>query len=310
MNFKRRYTLAIISAATVLLLLIVAFRQQHGHDSLNVVPLSDQLSSDISRQSYADQDVSGADGHDVHFSAQRRREAAKASTDDNNARHCRMSNCFDFSPCHKNGFRVYVYPIEDRISSKYNEILRALRTSRYYTSDPTRACIFVLAIDTLDRDKLSTEYVQNIQSQIDALEWWNGGHNHLIFNLYSGTWPDYNENGLGFDIGKAMLAKASISELHYRPNFDISFPLFHKEHSYRGGEPGFLTSNNVPPVRKYTLVFKGKRYLSGIGSETRNSLYHIQNGQDIILLTTCKHGKGWKNLEDERCEADNLEYDK
>ena len=115
---------------------------------------------------------------------------------------------------------------------------------------------------------------------------------------------------MGFDPGRAILAKASASEALYRPGFDISFPLFHKEHTFKGGDPGSLLANNVPPVRKYVLVFKGKRYLTGIGSETRNSLYHIHNDQDIILLTTCKHGKGWKNRVDERCDRDNAEYDK
>lgn len=226
-------------------------------------------------------------------------------------RDCRMSNCFNISLCRLNGFRVYVYPQEDQIiSSKYSEILRALRSSRYITDNPERACLFVLAIDTLDRDRLSTEYVTDIQSQIDKLKWWRGGVNHIVFNLYSGTWPDYNENGLGFDVGKAILAKASISRLNYRPGFDISFPLFHKELSYRGGEPSAQNSKSVPMARKYLMSFKGKRYLTGIGSETRSSLYHIHNGQDIILLTTCRHGKGWKNLKDERCEVDNTEYDK
>jgi len=83
-----------------------------------------------------------------------------------------------------------------------------------------------------------------------------------------------------------------------------------KEHAYRGGEAGHLSTNNVPPTRRYILTFKGKRYLTGIGSETRNSLYHIHNGVDIILLITCKHGKGWQTMKDERCATDNLEYDK
>lgn len=224
---------------------------------------------------------------------------------------CRMSSCFNATPCRLYGFRVYVYPDGDRPpSDKYAEVLHALRSSRYYTEDPERACLFVLSIDTLDRDRLSNEYVPNIQSHIDSLRWWRGGVNHVVFNLYSGTWPDYNENGLGFNVGKAMLAKASISRLHYRTGFDISFPLFHKELNFRGGEPGALSSGVLPPYRKYILSFKGKRYLTGIGSETRNSLYHIHNGEDIILLTTCRHGKGWEHVKDVRCERDNQEYDR
>lgn len=234
-------------------------------------------------------------------------------------RDCRMSNCFNASLC-RHGFLVHVHPAPvfnnvtssgvPPVSGKYAEILRAVRMSRYYTDDPSRACLFVLAIDTLDRDRLSREYIADIQAYVKSLEWWRGGQNHVVFNLYSGTWPDYDENGLEFDVGLAMLAKASSSQIYYRPGFDISLPLFHKEHSFRGGEPGFLASSVVPSSRKYLLSFKGKRYLTGIGSETRNSLYHIHNGGDIILLTTCKHGKGWKNVEDKRCETDNLEYDK
>ena len=52
------------------------------------------------------------------------------------------------------------------------------------------------------------------------------------------------------------------------------------------------------------------RYLHGIGSETRNSLYHLHNGKDVVLVTTCKHGKNWRELQDERCEEDNEEYDR
>lgn len=71
-----------------------------------------------------------------------------------------------------------------------------------------------------------------------------------------------------------------------------------------------MTSLNFPVSKKYTLAFKGKRYVHGIGSETRNSLYHLHNEKDVVLVTTCRHGKSWKELKDERCDEDNSEYDR
>ncbi|KAF7694465.1 exostosin-1 [Silurus meridionalis] len=228
------------------------------------------------------------------------------------SRRCRMDTCFDFGRC-QGAFRVYVYPpgtsTVTGISENYRKILAAIEDSRFYTNDPSEACLFVLSVDTLDRDRLSPQYVQDVRTQIQNLPLWNDGRNHLIFNLYSGTWPDYAED-LGFDVGQAMLAKASVDVQNFRPHFDVSIPLFSKDHPQKGGEKGFLASNNVPPARKYLLVFKGKRYLTGIGSETRNALYHIHNGEDMILLTTCKHGKDWEKHKDTRCDQDNEEYSK
>ena len=48
--------------------------------------------------------------------------------------------------------------------------------------------------------------VSNVKSRLEQLgPMWNGGQNHVVFNLYSGTHPDYNERDIGFDIGKAIL---------------------------------------------------------------------------------------------------------
>nr|XP_023011773.1 exostosin-1 [Leptinotarsa decemlineata] len=228
-----------------------------------------------------------------------------------NKENCRMETCFDFSKCERD-FRVYVYPQEDSSvpSPSYLKLLNVLLESRYYTADPREACIFVLSIDTLDRDRLSNDYVRNMQSKLQRLPHWNNGLNHVIFNLYSGTWPNYTENDLDFDYGKAILAKASMSENHVRSGFDISIPLFHKVHPAKGGEPGAASANNFPLEKTYLLAFKGKRYVHGIGSDTRNSLYHLHNRKDIIMVTTCRHGKSWKDMKDERCDEDNKEYDK
>lgn len=226
---------------------------------------------------------------------------------------CTMETCFDRAKC-QHGFKVYVYPIQtgEKISPLFGKVLKGLRESRFYTDDPEKACLFIPSVDILDRDNLSEDYVHGLPSKVWSLPHWNGGTNHIIFNLFSGTWPDYLE-GLLFNSGKAILAKASMSMEFFRPGFDVSFPLFLKTHPQKGkGAPADVASNCAvfPLKRKYRLAFKGKRYLNGIGSESRNSLYHIHNGNDIVLLTTCKHGKNWQRLKDPRCDKDNAEYDK
>nr|XP_032608511.2 exostosin-like 1 isoform X1 [Taeniopygia guttata] len=224
---------------------------------------------------------------------------------------CRMETCFDLSRCERHGFKVFTYPQErgQPVSETYSKILSSIERSRYHTLKPEEACLFILSIDTLDRDHLSGHYVRDVGEKIRGFPLWNGGRNHLIFNLYSGTWPGYTGD-LGFDSGQAMLAKASFDTSSFRPGFDISIPLFPREHPQRGGDGGWLRHDSLPPKKKYLLVFKGKRYLTGIGSGTRNALHHIHNGKDIISLTTCKHGKDWEKHKDTRCDKDNVDYER
>ncbi|XP_064587795.1 exostosin-like 1 [Zonotrichia leucophrys gambelii] len=222
---------------------------------------------------------------------------------------CRMETCFDLSRCERNGFKVFTYPQErgQPVSETYSKILSSIERSRYHTARPEEACLFILSADTLDRDRLSEHYVRDLEGKIHSSPLWNGGRNHLIFNLYSGTWPGYGGE-LGFDPGHAILARASSDSRTFRPGFDVSIPLIPREHPQRGGHRGWLAE--VPPKRRFLLVFKGKRYLTGIGSGTRNALHHIHNGKDIISLTTCKHGKDWHRHKDTRCDQDNADYER
>ncbi len=227
---------------------------------------------------------------------------------------CRMETCFNFSKCVGRPFKVFVYPEDEYsiVSDSYAKILNHLRESNYYTSNPEEACIFVLSLDTLDRDHLSGSFARNLPNRLSKMaSLWNGGTNHIVFNLYSGTFnDDYHEANLEFDVGRAILAKASMSDGFYRPGFDVSLPLFHKNHLAKGSD-AFNNFTNVFPVNKrYFLAFKGKRYVYGIGSDTRNSLYHLHNGKDVVLVTTCKHNNDWELRKDERCDRDILEYDR
>ena len=241
--------------------------------------------------------------------------AAEAATDDPfshfSPANCTMGRCFDADRC-RGDFRVYVYPDAEgvKVSGLYRKFLRILRSSQYYTSDPDEACLFVPSWDTLDRDKLSDEFVVKLPLPW-SLPHWNGGRNHLFFNLYSGSWPTYSES-LDFNTGLAIVAKASFNTKSFRQNFDISLPLLHNSHPERGVFPSTMTTkgNLLPIKRRYHLAFKGKRYLYGLGVEPRRSLYHIHNGRDIVMVMTCRHNKNWEKYQDSRCGTDNTEYNR
>lgn len=243
--------------------------------------------------------------------------------------------------------KINIYPDDPsmKISSTYSKILNIIKSSKYYEPDPSKACLFVPLFDSLDRDPLSPDFSRSLKrfKPIDD------GRNHLIFNLYSGSWPDYHElDFAGFNYSYGILVKASSSHSNYRIGFDVSFPLFSKNHPEittaddlllnRPQENSVILSpddndfrspdqdmsgdgpHDQPSVahsvqsddskKSALLVFKGKRYTYGIGSETRNSLYHIHNGNDVLMYTTCKHGKRWRESRDERCEKDNRNYEK
>lgn len=187
------------------------------------------------------------------------------------------------------------------------KIIEIVKNSIYFEPEPNNACIFILEDNTLDRDPLSQSFRSDLKGIFDRDT--NYGMNHLVFNLYSGTWPSYREDDFsGLHFGAAIVAKASNSAVRHRRNFDISLPLFSYLHPDTDSD---LEDMNIPNSEHRTLLlsFKGKRYVYGNGSETRNSIYHIDNQRDIIMLTTCKHGKKWRESSDSRCILDNSRYD-
>uniref|UniRef100_A0A4W5R7H2 Exostosin glycosyltransferase 1 n=1 Tax=Hucho hucho TaxID=62062 RepID=A0A4W5R7H2_9TELE len=282
MQAKKRY-LFLLSAGACLVLLFhfggvqLPASGRNRHDRSHNAYRPDQPWPHFSDplQQFLPWDQLDTEEYNIHISPRQKRDV---NTSVYKGKRCRMDSCFDFSACKKNDFKVYVYPQQkgEKISESYQNILSTIEGSRFYTTDPGQACLFVLSLDTLDRDSLSPQYVHNLKTKVQNLHLWNNGRNHLIFNLYSGTWPDYTED-LGFDIGQAMLAKASISTENFRPNFDVSIPLFSKEHPRTGGDRGYLKYNSIPPFRKYMLVFKGKRYLTAVINVLCGSYYHCVN---------------------------------
>ncbi|OON15113.1 EXTL2, alpha-1,4-N-acetylhexosaminyltransferase [Opisthorchis viverrini] len=255
---------------------------------------------------------------------------------------CTMETCFDYARC-ASDFKVYVYsapPGQPPVSSTYGKILAALRRYRFLTTNPYEACIFIPSLDTLDRDPLSPGFGVQTDQQLNRLPYWNElprlktaeqieveaddpqrktvtpGRNHLIFNLYAGTWPGYHEDEYRLSLGQAILAKASFSTTKIRHTFDISLPLIHPQHPEKisleasGHDASYHTVHQRTKVRRPILLsFKGKRYVSGIGSASRNTLFHLHNGDDVIMVTTCRHGTDWIRYADKRCPVDMTIYD-
>jgi glucuronyl/N-acetylglucosaminyl transferase EXT1 len=211
---------------------------------------------------------------------------------------CTMEKCFNFTKCTNDYhmFKIHIYNLNDtqhHTSPMYKSILSLLRKSKYFTTHAHEACVYVLPYDTLSRDRLSSSYVRDLrfrllEQQINNLQ------NHLVFNLYAGSYPTYAENELDIvddneNMNGAMLAKASFSIGFYRNNFDIAYPLFHSEMpvNHHVHNANLYNKSRLGMRKKYLLSFKGKRYLHGIGIETRNSLYHLNNRRgDVLLVTT------------------------
>ncbi|KTF80670.1 hypothetical protein cypCar_00009436 [Cyprinus carpio] len=233
MQAKKRYLISLLTGAFLVLLFYfggvvpgpaaTGSRSRHGYNRPEQPwpHFSDPL------QHLSPWDHSDTEDYNVHISPRQKRDVNSSVY----KAKCAEAICFDFSLCKGTRFKVTCTRSRraQKISESYQNILSTIEGSRFYTSDPGQACLFVLSLDTLDRDQLSPQYVHNLKTKVQSLPLWNNGRNHLIFNLYSGTWPDYTED-LGFDIGQAMLAKASISTENFRPNFDVSIPLFSKDH--------------------------------------------------------------------------------
>lgn len=226
---------------------------------------------------------------------------------------CTMSNCFDIDRCDAQGpIKVHIVPSEtdgtrvkaiNETSTIHEAILKVIRSSQHHEADASKACLFISEDDLIDRDPLSPNFRSYAYDVFNMSNYY--GMNYIMFNLYSGTWPDYREDDFGnMNVGAAIVAKASNSQRHHRSKFDISLPLFAYDHPL--SKPDKLMNDNID--RSFFLTFKGKRYVIGQGSETRNSLRHIDNDRDVVILTTCRHGKNWKDAIDDLCDKDDSRY--
>nr|CAG4641480.1 EOG090X01LY [Eurycercus lamellatus] len=113
-------------------------------------------------------------------------------------------------------------PVTKKISQEFYSLLQTITNSPYYTLDPTEACLFIPSIDLLNQNRIRPK---EVGKALAILPYWNGGRNHLLFNMLPGSLPEYSPY-LGVDAGYSMITGGGFSSLSYRPGFDISVPVF------------------------------------------------------------------------------------
>lgn len=149
---------------------------------------------------------------------------------------CNHYNCFDVYLCNPDDgiLKAYLYPVKKyqdsegvyisgNFTEEFYQLTEAVFDSPYFVNDPNLACIFIPTIDTLKQSNLRLDETSKVFA---SLSHWNGdGKNHLIFNFLPGSFPDYNRR-LDVAIGRAMLTSGGFDSWSFRPQFDVSVPVF------------------------------------------------------------------------------------
>ncbi|XP_058810381.1 exostosin-2 [Phymastichus coffea] len=166
---------------------------------------------------------------------------------------CNFISCFDIYRCGNVGkdLFVYIYPeaLEiahtNNMTKEFHTIIQFIHGSKYYTSNPNKACIYIPSIDTLS----SRQRKINTRDEPDRQRFFNAGRNHLIFNIErkdARTFKNNSDNLLTY----AMIADVSYTKSEFRKEFDISLPtwsdsLKNFQSDLYGARNWFVTSSQL-----------------------------------------------------------------
>lgn len=224
---------------------------------------------------------------------------------------CNFYNCFSVYRCgriHQHRLSVYVYPVvrysnPDRgselsplgpVSEEFLQVLDAVLESPYYTADPLSACLFVPAIDTLNQDRIDAKLVGQA---LASLPFWNGGENHLLFNMLPGSRPSY-ETIVEVPRGKALVAGGGFSSWSYRSGYDVSIPVFNPHvttrtaaSNHRHKQKWFVVSSQRNVRRAF------KRVLKSLSEDNPN---------ELLLLDRCDDGERPASNSSLRCRGNDI----
>uniref|UniRef100_A0A8D8PUC0 Exostosin-2 n=1 Tax=Cacopsylla melanoneura TaxID=428564 RepID=A0A8D8PUC0_9HEMI len=203
---------------------------------------------------------------------------------------CTYFDCFNVYRCNHGGLSnllVYIYPlkhyIDDKnipvgsfISKEYFDMLMTIQKSKYFTSNPEEACIFIPSIDILNQNRFR---VEETSYALSSLPYWREGENHVLFNMVSGASPDYS-TVVELYSGKAMIAGAGFNSWTYRHGFDISLPVY--------SSLSKLVHDNTPQSKQWLILSSQ----TNIHPEYMNELKQLTHTHpELIVMNMCENDR-------------------
>lgn len=221
--------------------------------------------------------------------------------------YCTYWSCIDSYKCVENfdgKISVYVYDVKKYVDSELRsllsqpskehiELIWVISQSRYATTDPSEACIFVPSVDLLNQKHLNRKTVARI---LASLPFWNNGSNHLLFNMVPSMHTEARTL-LAFPHGKAIVAGADFTQMSYRRSFDVSIPFYNPHQD----DSSFINSNNRYSSRPWLIVSAQLQY----SEESYKKIQSISSRHgDVLVLLGCKDSNRPKTW----CDANGSEY--
>ncbi|XP_041360950.1 exostosin-like 3 [Gigantopelta aegis] len=204
---------------------------------------------------------------------------------------CKMQTCFDYSVCSLvSGFPVYVYSTADSaIGSRGVEdfiktsVISSLSRSPYRTTEPKRACVFVVLVGEVQGGAVSAKDVETMLQELPY--WQEDGRNHLLVNMHYAHNSDIFG---GVNTGRAILVQSPFVDSIFRKNFDIVIP---PSLGMAHGEVWQELSPISPVRRKYLLSFWGE-----ISSRKRDIQNQMGTFQKKLFQKENVIGKNIQNI--------------
>ena len=158
--------------------------------------------------------------------------------------------------------------------------------------DPSRACLYFPPVSTLCPYNRCRPPSVVVPLKLEILPYWRQGRNFVLFDI-----SDYDRPQFRLDFSEVMWVRSNARTHHYRPQFDVSIPLFPKRRYDTEGDLRIVRK------RKYFLTFKGQ-CSSPIRQKAKKALHSIEKKQ--LIWVRCVDAPDCTN--DRECKHRESDY--